>query len=265
MQHPQNRQTKTALITGATGGLGIELCQEFARHGFDLVVTARDPRRLWRLSARLREMYGIQVALVVLDLNQPDAPRLLYRKVREAGLSVDVLVNNAGFGLGGKFGDNLPRLQDAMLRVNVQAPTRLCRLFLPGMLARGRGGILNVCSIASYVAGPNNAVYCASKAYLLSLTEALADELRDTPIRVTAVCPGAMHTGFAGRADMEDTSLFRFGVMNPRTVARRAYRAFAQGKTQTVPGALNRGMITLARFVPRCFSTRLSGLIQQPF
>lgn len=257
------QEKKTALITGATGGLGAQLCREFARHGYGLVVTARDPEKLRRLAGWLRELHGVPVTVLVADLNQPNAAQLLYRKVRQAGVQVDVLVNNAGFGLGGLFVHNRPRVQDAMVRVNMLTPMRLCRLFLPGMLRRGYGGVLNIASTGGFVAGPYNAVYCAGKAYLLSLTEALAHELRETPVKVAAVCPGAMATGFANRAGMESTLLFNVGVMPPAEVARRAYRAWECGKMVAVPGAWSRATLLAARLMPREWATRLSALAQK--
>lgn len=255
--------TQTALITGATGGLGAHLCREFAQHGYNLVITARDPEKLRRLANWLRESCRVRVTVIVADLNQDDATRMIYNKIRAAGIQVDVLVNNAGFGLGGSFVQNRPRLQDAMIHVNLQTPTRLCRMFLPGMLERGRGGILNIGSIGSFVSGPNNAVYCASKAFLLSLTEALADEVRGTPVRVTAVCPGALHTGFAERAGMEHTRLYNLSVMSASEAARCAYRAFIFHKTVSVVGAFNKVLLAAARVVPRCAATRVSGYLQQ--
>lgn len=259
------KNNPTALITGATGGLGIHLCREFALHGYDLVITARDPAKLRELAAQLRGSYGVRVVRYALDLNQNTAPRQLYDKLRAAGIQIDVLVNNAGFGLGGRFVQNRPRVQDAMIRVNVLAPTRLCRLFLPGMLRRGHGGVLNVASTGSFVPGPYNSIYCATKAYILSLTEALAEELRETPVTAAAVCPGAMHTGFAHRAGMETTRLFRYGVMHPADVARYAYRRFAEGRPVSVAGALNKAIVAAVRFVPRCVAAGLSGSVQKPY
>lgn len=255
----------TALITGASGGLGQELCREFARNSYDLIITARDPAKLRVMAAELRKTYGVRVAVIAADLNQEDAPRQLYEKTRAAGVEVDVLVNNAGFGLGGPFVRSRPRLHSSMIRVNILAPTRLCRLFLPGMLERGRGGILNVASTGAFVAGPGNAVYCATKAYLLSLTEALADELRDTPVVVSAVCPGAIHTGFAHRANMETTPLFNYGVMHPGQVARQAYEGFFRGRPVTVVGLLNQLLIGAVRLLPRCVAVHGSGLIQRQY
>lgn len=259
------KKNRTALITGASGGLGQELCREFAGHSYDLVITARDPARLRRIAHELRKAYGVRVTVIAADLNQQDAPRQLYEKLARAGFQIDVLVNNAGFGLGGNFVHNRPRVQEAMIRVNVLAPTRLCRMFLPGMIKRGQGGIINICSTGSFVPGPFNSIYCGTKAYLLSLTEALADELRDSPITVTAVCPGAIHTGFAHRADMETTRLFNYGVLSPDEVARCAYRAFTTRRRVVVVGALNRLMIAAVRLLPRDIVARASGIFQQQY
>lgn len=254
---------QTALITGATGGFGIQLCKQFARHGYALVITARSREQLRRQAKWLQELYGVPVTAVAFDLNQPGAARQLYDKMRQLEITVDVLVNNAGFGLGGSFEHNPPRLQESMLNVNVRTPTRLCRLFLPGMLERGYGGILNVCSTGSFVPGPYNSVYCASKAYLFSLTQALAEELKHTPIRVTAICPGAMDTGFADRAGMQSSRLFNFGVMNPRDAAREAYTAFAEGRRMIVPGRMNKCIASASRVAPRNLVALLSGMIQK--
>lgn len=253
----------TALITGATGGFGYHLCREFARHGYDLVITARNPNSLKQLAARLRERFDVRVQTIPLDLNQPGAARQLYDKVTQLGHPIDVLVNNAGFGLGGAFWRHPARLQNAMINVNLRVPTQLCRLFLPDMLRRDRGGILNVCSTGSFVPGPYNSVYCATKAYLLSLTEALAVELRDSPIRVSAVCPGAMDTGYARRARMESTLLYRMGVIRPEKAAEAAFAAFARGAAVAVVGRTGKATVLAARLLPRCLTATLSGIAQK--
>lgn len=256
---------KTALITGASGGIGEQLCREFARHGYDVIITARDGEKLGDVAIRLRETYGVKVKTIVADLNQEDSAKVIYHKVRDAGLQVDVLVNNAGFGLGGYFFQNRPRTQDAMIRVNMLSPTRLCRMFLPGMVARGSGKILNVASTGGFVAGPMNAVYCASKAYVLSLTEALAEELSATNITVTALCPGGTHTGFAHRADMETTRLFNYCVMDAWDVAHIGYIGMMMGKRVVVPGLCNKLMIAGIRLLPRSVAVCLSKAIQRPY
>lgn len=257
--------SKTALITGATGGIGEAICREFARHGHDLIITARDRRKLDAMAARLRNTYGVEVAAIPADLNQPDAAKKLFQEVRESGAHVEYLVNNAGFGLGGYFFHNKPKTQDAMIRVNVLAPTRLCRTFLPDMLDRGSGRILNVASTGAFMAGPHNAVYCASKAYVLSLSEAIGEELSGSGVTVSVLCPGATRTGFARRADMETTRLFNYGVMSPREVACAAYCGMMRGQKIIVPGCLNRMLLAAVRLSPRCAATRLSGFIQRQF
>ena len=256
---------KTVLITGATGGLGQALCREFAKRQFDLLVTARSKQNLDALAVALRRGFGVSVTAFAADLNQPDAARKLFVEVRDSGHRIDILVNNAGFGMGGFFFHNRLRSQEAMLRVNVLTPTKLCRMFLPAMRERGGGKILNICSVGSIYPGPFNAVYCASKAYLLSLSEALAEELCGMGVTVTAVCPGAIHTGFAHRADMETTRLFNWYVMDPADVAREAFLGLMAGRRIVVPGGFNRAMIAMQRLLPRCVSAKLSGMYQRQF
>jgi len=255
---------RTALITGATGGIGEELCRVFARCGYDLVITARSEQCLNELAVRLRQAYDAKVMVVAQDLAQPGAAQHIYNRLGCAGISVDVLVNNAGYGMGGDFADNDPARQETMLQLNVGAATRMCRRFLPDMLDRGSGRILNMASIGAFVPGPANSIYCAAKAYLLHLSEALSQEVRGTGVSVTAVCPGATRTNFARRADMESTYLFKVGVMNPKQVAHAAYRAMMREKPVTVVGALNKAAIFATRLVPRCVSAKASGFIQKP-
>lgn len=257
--------SKTALITGATGGIGSELCREFARHRHNLVITARDRRRLEEMAARLKAAYEIEVMPIPIDLNQPGAAKKLFQELRDSGITVDFLVNNAGFGMGGYFFHNKLKTQDAIIRVNILNPTRLCRMFLPGMLEGGGGRILNVASTGAFMAGPYNSVYCASKAYILSLSEAIGHELKDSGVTVSTLCPGATRTGFARRAEMESTRLFHYGVMAPRAVARAAYSGMMRGETLIVPGCLNKALLALTKASPRCVATKVSGFIQRQF
>lgn len=254
-----------ALITGATGGIGEALCREFARHHHNLVITARDRLRLEKTAGRLRRAYKINITTIPADFNQPDAAKKLFREIRDSGIDIHCLVNNAGFGLGGHFAHNKLKIQDAMIRVNISAPTKLCRMFLPGMLERGCGHILNVASTGAFVAGPHNAVYCAAKAYLLSLSEAITHELRGSGVTVTTLCPGATRTGFARRANMETTRLFNYGVMSPEAVARAAYAAMIRGDRLIVPGYRNRAILLAAKFMPRRAAACISGYIQEQF
>jgi len=180
------------------------------------------------------------------------------------GVVVDVLVNNAGYGVGGYFaGSSLRSLED-MLQVNVLAATRFCRLFLPEMLRRRDGHILNIASVGAYVPGPMNAVYCAGKAYLLHLSEALAQECRGKGVKVSAVCPWAVGTGFADRADMESTLLFNLGVLQAKEVARAAYCAMERGQTVCTVGPAAKLTAAAVRLAPRGLSARVSGILQKP-
>lgn len=255
---------KTVLITGATGGMGRELAREFARHGYDLVLTATRRDKLERLAEELLARYSVKTYIFPLDLARPDAPRELYHAIRSRRIPLSVLVNNAGFGLGGAFHEKSPARQQEMIDLNISALTQLCRLFIPSMIRQGYGGIINMASLGSFVPGPSNAVYCATKAYVLSLSEALAEELADRNIQVTAVCPGATATNFAHRAGMERTVLFRFGVLHPRDVARTAYSAFVRGKRVAVAGLPAQVMVAAARFSPRALTARVSGWMQRP-
>lgn len=252
-----------ALVTGATGGMGEELCRGLARAGYNLAITGRNREKLALQAKRLRRAYGVRVETLPEDLADPQAPQRLYDTLLESGIAVSILVNNAGFGLGGRFIQNDPRKQEEMLQVNMAVPTRLCRLLLPDMIFRGHGRILNVASLGGFMPGPMNSVYCATKAYLLSLSQALAEEAEPFGITVTAVCPGATRTNFAKRAGMETSLLFNSCVLTPREVAKSALRAMIQGKRVVVVGGVNRCMEGLARVAPRRLTTRLSGLIQR--
>ncbi len=258
------KRTKTALITGATGGIGQALCSRFAQQGYRLIITGRNPTRLNRLAQRLYSTYGTEVRCIGMDLGVKGTARELCVRLDQMGAVVDVLVNNAGFGLGGPFVENQPEAQQEMLYVNIHTVTELCRRLLPGMLERGWGRILNVASTGSFVPGPYNGVYCASKAYVLSLSRALAEECRGTGVAVTALCPGATHTGFARRAGMESTLLFRAGVMTPAQVAAQGYRGLMEGRTVVIPGHQNKAVYFLSRIAPQRLVAQISGAIQMP-
>lgn len=242
---------KTALITGASGGIGLALARLFARDGYNLVLTARSEDALRRLASELEKAHGIQAHVISADLTDPQAPAALYERTRQSGIHVDVLVNNAGFATYGPFADADPKSELDMLEVNVSALTHLTRLFLPAMIERRSGKVLNVASTAAFQPGPLMAVYCASKAYVLSFSEAIANELKGTGVTVTALCPGATRTGFIARAEMEKSNLFRKGVMDVETVARAGYDALMKGRSFTIPGLANRFLAWSVRFMPR--------------
>jgi uncharacterized protein len=242
---------ETVLITGASSGIGLELAKMFAADKSDLVLVARNREALEKLGEELRRERGVDVLVEPHDLADAAAPQAIFDSLTGKGMFVDVVVNNAGFGLLGAIAE-LPALQQLeMIQVNVAALTHLSRLFLPGMMERGRGGILNVGSTAGFQPGPNMAVYYATKAYVLSFTEALAEELAGTKIKVTCLAPGPTATGFAALARAEDALLFHLGVMDAKSVASIGYRGFRRGKVLVIPGFRNKFMAFAVRFGPR--------------
>ncbi len=249
----------TVLVTGASGGIGLALAERFAGGGHDVVLVARSGPRLAEIARELESRSGIRSTVIPADLADPEAPRAVARAVTESGLAVDFLVNNAGFGLRGPFAKNDVGRELEMLQVNVVALTQLTKLFLPPMLERARGGILNVASTAAFVPGPGTAVYSASKAFVLSLSESLAVELEGTGVHVTALCPGPTRTQFAATAGMESSRLFRSGsVMEAGPVAAAGYDGLMQGKPVVITGLPNRLLVQSLRVSPRRTVARIA-------
>jgi len=254
-----------ALVTGASGGIGEQLARVLAAHGHDLVLVARSQEKLEALATELAGRYGIRAHALALDLADPVGPQRLDGMLRERALDIHVLVNNAGVGLHGAFAENDPQAQLELLQINVVSLTYLARLLLPPMLARRAGRILNVASTAAFVPGPFMSVYYASKAYVLSLSVALGNELAGTGVTVTALCPGPTHTGFAVVAGIARTKLFRsFGVMNPDEVARAGYAGMQAGKDIVVPGLRNRLIAGSSGLAPRSLTARIARVLQDP-
>jgi short-subunit dehydrogenase len=242
---------ETALVTGASSGIGLELARVFAEHRSNLVLIARRKEKLEALAEQLRREHGTKVHVVVADLADPASPGAIWDDLVKREITIDVVVNNAGFGVNGPFYQLSLQRQLDLVQVNLVALTDLTRRFLPGMVARGRGGILNVASTAAFQPGPTMAAYFASKAFVLSLTEALAEELRGTGVTATCLAPGPTATEFESRADMEGVLLFRLGTMTARNVARAGYRGFRRGKVLVVPRITNRLAALAVRFAPR--------------
>lgn len=245
------------LITGASGGIGRELARCFAADGADLVLVARGGDELEALAAELAAAHGTRARIMATDLEYYNTPAEIAELLAADGVAVDVLVNNAGFGARGDFAALDLRRQLAMLQVNVTALTQLTRLLLPGMLARRRGGVLNVASTAAFQPGPGMAVYYATKAYVLSFSEALAEELRGSGVTATCLAPGATATGFATVAGMAGSRLFRAGVMRADAVARAGHAGFRRGRVLVVPGLKNRLGTALVPLAPRAAVRRL--------
>jgi short-subunit dehydrogenase len=247
-----------ALVTGASGGIGYELARILARHGYDLVLVARSADKLAALAERLELDHGIQVRAVAKDLARPDAAAEIHEWLAAEGLTVEVLVNNAGMGLLGKFAEIGIEGDVEMLRLNVEAPTLLTRLLLPSMLERGSGRILNLASTAGFQPGPLMAVYYATKAYVLSFSEALANEVAGTGVTVTALAPGPTETGFSSHAGSEQSRLFKGATMDARSVAEAGYAALMAGKPVIVPGVRNRLLAFGVRLAPRRVVTQIA-------
>lgn len=223
-------KTETVLITGAASGIGLALAKEFAKHGHDLILTSRVDSELSDVAAELTAKHQIDVGTLAFDLERPDAPNQLFESVQRENIAVDILVNNAGLGYRGSFWEIPIENQLSIIRVNIEAVVRLTHLFLPQMINRNSGRLLNTASVAGFEPGPLLAVYHASKAFVLSFTEALAVELEDTKITVTALCPGATDTDFFPKAGMLDTKAFQKGpVMAPQEVAELGYKALMRG------------------------------------
>jgi len=241
----------TALITGASMGIGRELARVFAAHGHSLVLVARGQERLQALADELTAVHKVRVTVRPEDLTDPSVPERLLQDLSREGIEIDYLVNNAGFGSTGPFLDADVRRELDMIQVNVTALTHLTYVFARPMAERGHGGILNIASIAAFQPGPNMAVYYATKGYVLSFTEALAEELSATGVRVTVYCPGPVATEFARTAGNADSVLFRLGAVEPGVVARDAYAALMKGKVLAIHGFRNWLGVQLVRLSPR--------------
>jgi uncharacterized protein len=230
-----------ALVTGASSGIGHELARVLAREGHDLVLVARRETQLRALAAELVDAHGAHSTVLAVDLAAPSGAARVGAEVEAAGLEVDVLVNNAGFGVLGPFSETDGAAELALLAVNVVALTELTKTFLPGMVERRRGRVLNVASTAAWSPGPGMAVYHASKAYVLSFSEALAAELRGTGVTSTALCPGVVLTGWQAAAGVSaDEPILRSpGVTTAAFVAEAGFAAMLRGDAVVVPGLLN--------------------------
>jgi short-subunit dehydrogenase len=241
-----------ALVTGASAGIGAELAHELARHGHDLVLTARRVPPMQVVAEELRRT-GAEATVIAADLSRPGAALALVTDLDGRGLEIDALINNAGFGAAGRFARMDPGRLGDMLQVNIVALTELTRLLLPGMVDRGYGRVLLVASVAGFQPGPHMAAYFASKAYVLSLGEALAYELRGTGVTVTTLCPGATATEFFDVAGAANSIMARRlrRMMPAEDVARRGIRGMMSGKRVVITGAMNRVTALAGRYAPR--------------
>ncbi|ADO75788.1 SDR family NAD(P)-dependent oxidoreductase [Stigmatella aurantiaca] len=255
---------KVALVTGASAGLGEQFAQRFAQDGHDLILVARTTSRLETLAARLEQAHGIKAHVLTADLSRPEAPERLFEDVRARGLTVEYLVNNAGFGSAGPFLEQPLEREAEMVEVNCTSLLKLTHLFARTMRERGSGRILNIASTAGFQPGPYMATYYATKAFVLSFSEALAHELKGTGVTVTCYCPGATHTEFAARAQVEKSRLFqRPGVATAPDVAADGYAAMMKGRVLSIHGLLNWIGTMGVRFGPRALVRSIAASLNQ--
>jgi short-subunit dehydrogenase len=246
-----------ALITGASSGIGLELARIFAREGYALTLVARSGRRLEEIAAELKPA---EVRVIAKDLTAPAAAS----EIVEAAPDIDVLVNNAGFTVFGKFGETPLDQELNMIQLNIASLVALTKAYVPGMIRRGGGRILNVASTAAFQPGPLMAVYYASKAFVLSFSEAIANELAGTGVTVTALCPGPTETGFQARGKMENSGLVKGKkIMDARTVAEAGYQALMAGKVVEIPGFANKMLAQSVRVSPRGMVTKIVRKMQE--
>ncbi len=255
---------ETVLITGASGGIGLELARVFAAHSYDLVLVARRAPQLEALAERCRSEHGVRVEVMSMDLLTPDAPAMLVQQLLDSDLRVDILVNNAGLLDMGGFAEIEIDRHERLLQLNVVVLASLTRRLLPAMVSRGRGRILNVASTSSFQPVPSLALYAASKAFVLSLSESLSEELKGTGVTVTALCPGITKTDMYDRAHNEHDSvrsLPTLFISDVEDVAREGFEACVAGRAVVVPGLPNRMLAGSVGLYPRWLVRGVGGLI----
>lgn len=244
-----------ALVTGASSGIGLEIAHALAALGYNLILVARRESLLKEVAAQIEKKYSVTVQTFVEDLSLPSAVQDIVCALSEKEMTIDIVVNNAGFGVYGPFSTTALEQEREMIQVNISALTELTKAFLPAMIERKAGRILNIASTAAFQPGPYMAVYFASKAYVLSFSEALASELEGTGVTVTALCPGPTGTGFQTRASNADMKLFADGkYMDARSVAEIGVDALFAGKAVAIAGFKNKLFVFLTRFIPRAIS-----------
>lgn len=250
---------KTALITGASNGIGLELAKIHASKGGNLVLVARNKSRLDELKAELEKQYNVSVYTIGKDLSSTNAAQEVYDETSKENIQIDYLINNAGFGGFGKFDETDWNNELQMINLNITTLTLFTKLYLKDMVKRKSGKIMNVASTAAFQAGPTMAIYCATKAYVLSFTEAVNNEMNDKGITLTALCPGATETGFQAAGGLDESKLFK-GKKLPTAieVAKYGYSSMMKGKSVAIHGLMNYIMANSIRFIPRALVTKVS-------
>ena len=258
----ENNQGKNVLITGASSGIGKALAAEFAKNNYNIIAVAQDPQKLASLKSEMESSYNVVVTTIEKDLAADNAAKELYQEVKEKGLAVDILVNDAGVGERGYFTDNSFGKYSEIIHLNIVALTQLTHLYLKEMIFKNDGRILQLGSIAGFQPGPLMAVYHASKAYVVSLSEALATELNDmgSDVTITCLCPGPTDTNFFSGAHAENTKVYQnkeATMQSPEEVAAGAYNALMNGERVYIPGAMNKVMTFMRRVIPKSMQANM--------
>ena len=256
---------KTVLITGASSGIGYEFAKIYAKKGYNLVITARRKNNLERIKQELESFdTAICVDIIVLDLSKQNSAKELYEVVKQRGILIDTLINNAGFGVYGNFIETDIEKEIDMIEFNIKSLVVLTKLFLKDMVSRNNGTIINVASTAAFQPGPLMSVYYASKSFVLSFTEAIRNEVRDTNVNISVLCPGPTDTEFEKSASLEESSLFtKLKVMKPEKVAIIGYRGINRNKSVIIPGILNNILITFNKIIPRALVINIVRKLQE--
>jgi short-subunit dehydrogenase len=250
---------ETVLVTGASSGIGKELARQFAKNGHPVIITSTVEGDLDAVADDFTREYGVTVRFIAQDLLDPEGPQQLFDALNNEGIAIEILVNNAGVGHHGWFIDQPVSHDEEMIHLNIEAVVRLTKLFLPGMVARGRGRILNTASIAGFMPAPQMAVYHATKAFVLSFSEALAEEVAKSGVTISALCPGATDTDFFPRGHLVDTTAFqKMQVMAPQDVAKGGYDALMRGDRVYVAGGLNKAMVFGRRLMPDSLMVKMT-------
>jgi short-subunit dehydrogenase len=264
MTQPRESTRPVALVTGASSGIGLAFAQVFAEHGYDLVLVARSSMSLNKLATELKEKHGAQAFVIPCDLSDPASAENLHAEVLRRGIQIDALVNNAGFNFYGPFAEIELATDMDMIQVNLTSLVVLTKLFLRDMVSRKAGRILNVGSTASFGPAPNVSLYAATKAFVLSFSEGLSEEVKGTGVTVGVLCPGSTRTEFAARAGMLNTKIFSGELMSARAVAETGFLAMMQGRMTTITGFANKFQVWSMRFAPRAMVVRIAkGLLSR--
>jgi short-subunit dehydrogenase len=257
-------QQRTALVTGGSGGIGFELAKVLARNGFDLVLVARKRDTLEAAAGQLEGKFDVRAHVFAADLRRREAPQEIFHFLQNENIPIECLINNAGFGLGGEFSETAVERELEMIQVNIVALTHLTKLFLAPMIKRKSGRVLNVASTAAFQPGPLMAVYYATKAYVLSFSEALSEELRNSNVTVTALCPGPTLTEFADTAEVSTSRVAQaFGRADAADVAKYGFDAMMSGKRLAIPGIKNKILAQANRIAPRALSAKIGRMTRE--